>query len=137
MKTKFNKNWKSSKQPRKQRKYRANAPLHVKRKLIGVNLSKELRKKHNRRNIPLRKNDVVKIMRGKFKGKKGKVTRIDGKRQRVFVEEVQIKKMDGSKAEVPLVASNLQIVELNLDDKKRISTKDTPKDTIKQGEKKL
>ena len=42
MKKIFSKHWKSSKQPRKQRKYRAKAPLHIKRKLLNVNLSKEL-----------------------------------------------------------------------------------------------
>ena len=46
--------WKSSKQPRKQRKYIANAPLHIKIKLTGVNLAKELRKKYQKRSIPLR-----------------------------------------------------------------------------------
>ena len=55
MKSQFSKSWKSSKQPRKQRKYIAKAPLHIKRKLMGVNLSKELRKKHGKRNIVVRK----------------------------------------------------------------------------------
>ena len=36
MKKEFSKNWKASKQPRKQRKYRANAPLHLKRKMINI-----------------------------------------------------------------------------------------------------
>jgi len=38
---------------------------------------------------------------------------------KVYIEEIQIKKTDGSKTNVPLKASNLQIIELNLDDKKR------------------
>ncbi len=62
MKRKFSKSWKSSKQPRKQRKYAANAPLHLKRKLLSVNLSKDLRKKYGKRNMMIRKEDVVKIM---------------------------------------------------------------------------
>ena len=62
MKQKFSTKWKSSKQPRKQRKYLANAPLHLKKKFISVNLSKELRKKHGKRNVSLRKGDIVKIM---------------------------------------------------------------------------
>jgi len=111
--------WKSSKQPRKQRKYRANAPLHIKRKLVSVNLSKELRKKYQKRSIPLRQKDTVKIMRGKFKGKKGKIIKVILKTQRVEIEGIQIKKQDGSKANIRLRPSNLQIVELNLEDKKR------------------
>ncbi len=119
MKKEFSKHWKSSKQPRKQRKYLANAPLHIRRKFLSVNLSKELRKKYNRRNIPVRKDDVVKVMRGRFKGKQGKVLEVNLKTSRVVVEGIQIKKQDGSKADVKLHPSNLQIIELNLDDKKR------------------
>ena len=75
MKKKFSKHWKSSVSPRKQRKHSANLPLHLKKKLVSTNLSNELRKKYNKRNIPARKNDIVKIMRGKFKKKSGKIGR--------------------------------------------------------------
>ena len=111
--------WKSSKQPRKQRKYLANAPLHIKMKLMGVNLSKELRKKYQKRSVALRKKDSVKIMRGKFKGKKGKVIKVMLKTQKVEIDGIQIKKQDGSKVNIKLRPSNLQITELNLEDKKR------------------
>jgi len=50
MKRKFSKHWKASKRPGKQRKYSANLSLHLKKKLMSVNLSKELRKKHGKRN---------------------------------------------------------------------------------------
>lgn len=120
MRKKFSTMWKSSRQPRKQRKYIANAPLHIKKKLVSVNLSKELRKKYQKRSIPLREKDTVKIMRGEFKGKKGKVMKVMLKTQKIEVEGIQIKKQDGSKANVKLKPSNLQIIELNLDDKKRI-----------------
>ncbi len=62
MKKKFSDKWKASKLPRKQRKYLANAPLHIKRKFLSANLSKELRKKHGKRSIPIRKGDTVRIM---------------------------------------------------------------------------
>jgi len=119
MKQKFSKHWKSSKQPRKQRKYLANAPLNMKRKFVSVSLSKELRKKYGKRNIPVRKGDVVKIMKGKFKKKQGKVTKVELKKSKIIVEGIQIKKTDGSKVNAPLRAPNLQIIELNLEDKKR------------------
>lgn len=132
MKQKFSKSWKASKQPRKQRKYSANAPLHIKRKLLSVNLSKELRKKHGIRNIELRKNDKVKVMRGKFKGKQGKVIEIRTKALKIYIEGIQVKKHDGSKVNVPLRASNLQIIELHKDDKKRkikeLKSKETKKE---------
>jgi len=119
MKKQFSTKWKASKQPRKQRKFIANAPLHLKRKMLSSNLSKPLREKHKIRNIELRKGDKVLIMRGKFKKKQGKVTEIKTKLLKVYIEGIQIKKTDGSKVNVPLKASNLQIIELNLDDKKR------------------
>jgi len=119
MKQKFSTAWRASKQPRKQRKYQANAPLHLKKKLLSVNLSKDLRKKHSKRNTPVKKGDVVKILRGKFKKKQGKVLEIKIKVAKIFVENIQVKKQDGSKVNIPLKASNLQIIELNLEDKKR------------------
>lgn len=119
MKKKFSTKWKASKQPRKQRKYSANAPIHIKRKMLSSNLSKDLRKKHGKRSLPLRKGDVVKIMRGKFKGKQGKVSNVKIKFQKVNVENIQVKKLDGSKVNIGLRPSNLQIIELNLEDSKR------------------
>jgi large subunit ribosomal protein L24 len=120
MKNKFSKHWKASTQPRKQRKYTANAPLHIKKKMLSTNLSKELRKKFKIRNIEVRKGDTVKIMRGKFKKKTGKIIEVNVKISKVKIEGIQVKKQDGSKANVRLWPSNLQIIELNTDDKKRM-----------------
>ena len=100
MKQKFSTSWKSSKKARKQRKYLANAPLHIKRKFLSINISKELRKKYGRRNIPVRKGDKIRVMRGKFKGKDGKVMEIITRISKVIVEGIQIKKQDGSKVNV-------------------------------------
>ena len=134
MKQKFSKSWKSSKQPRKQRKYSANAPLHIRKKFLSVNLSKGLRKKHGRRNIPVKKGDVIKIMRGKCKKKQGKVTEVNTKTSKISIEGIQVKKQDGSKVNVRLRPSNLQIIELNLEDKKRLKSKKdkTQKEEIKK-----
>ena len=133
MKKKFSTAWKSSKQPRKQRKYVAQAPLHIKKKFVSVNLSKDLRKKHGKRNLPVKKEDVVKVMRGKFKKKQGKVLSVKLKMQKIIVEGIQVKKLDGSKVNVNLRPSNLQIIELNLEDKRRLKKKEIKE--IKTGEK--
>jgi len=119
MKQKFSTKWKASKQVRKQRKYRANAPLHLRHKLISANLSKDLRKRYSRRSFPLRKNDTVKVMRGKFRGKSGKINKVDLKKLKVSIEGLQIQKKDGTKIQSWFVPSNLQIQELILDDKER------------------
>jgi len=125
MKKKFSTAWKGSKQPRKQRKYVAKAPLHIKRKLLSVNLSKDLRKKVGKRNVVVRKGDNVKVMTGKFKGKTGKIIQVFTKKSKVTVEGIQVKKQDGSKANIKLHPSNLQIIEMDMNDKKRISNKKT------------
>jgi len=119
MKKEFSNKWKASRQPRKQRKYRSNAPIHMKRRMISSNLSKELRKKYGKRSFNLRKGDSVRVMRGEFKGKKGKILSIDMKKLIVSIEGIQRTKKDGTKIDVIFDPSNLQIFELNLDDSKR------------------
>ncbi len=132
----FSTAWKSSKQPRKQRKYLAKAPLHIKRKLLSVNLSKELRKKYGKRNVVVRKGDTVKIMNGKFKKKTGKIIQVFTKKSKVTIEGIQVKKQDGSKVNVKLQPSNLQIIELNLTDNKRFSNKKTESKSNKENKEK-
>jgi len=113
MKKKFSKSWKSSTQPRKQRKYLANAPLHLRKKFVSINLSKDLRTKMSKRNVSAKKGDKVIIKIGKFKGKTGKILGVDLKKSKIIVENIQTKKQDGSKVNVKLQPSNLQIIELS------------------------
>jgi large subunit ribosomal protein L24 len=115
----FSKSWKSSKQARKQRKYLYNSPLHIRRKFVSSLLSNELRKKIGKRNIPISKDDEVKILRGQYKGKIGKITRVNVKKIRVYVDQAYRLKLDGSKSYYPIHPSNLMIINLNLKDKKR------------------
>ena len=119
MKTKFAASWKRSVQPRKQRKYRHNAPLHIRQKLVSAHLSKELRKKYSRRSINIRKGDNVKVMRGQFRNKQGKVEEVDLKKILVYISGIEVSKKDGTKARKPVHPSNLLVTELNIDDKMR------------------
>jgi len=93
--------------------------LHTKHKMMSSNLSKELRKKYEKRNFPLRKGDSIKILRGEFKGKTGKIETVNLKRLRVIIEGIYRTKKDGTKVGVYFNPSNLQIKELNLEDGKR------------------
>lgn len=61
-----------SKQPRKQRKARYNAPLHIRHKFMSAALSDELRDKYGKRSFPLRKGDTVRVVRETIKVKKVK-----------------------------------------------------------------
>lgn len=119
MKKLFSINWKSSKQVRKQRKYRYNAPLHIKQKFVHAHLSKELRQKYKTRSLGLKKGDKVKVVRGQFKKHIGNVERIDLKKGKAYVSGIEITKKEGSKTTYPIEPSNLIITELNLDDKMR------------------
>lgn len=136
MKSKFSTAWLSSKQPRKQRKYLYNAPLHRKHKFLNAQLSKSLRQKYGKRNLPLRKGDEVLVMRGSFRKKKAKVSLVQLKRSRVALEGIQRSKKDGTKINVYFNPSKLQIQSLNLDDKKRLAVLErVKKPSIKTKEK--
>lgn len=116
---KFSRTWKSSRKPRKQRKYMVSAPLHTKHKFMHSHISKELRKKYGKRSVGLRKGDKVEVMRGKFRKHEGKVESINLKKTRVFVSGAESTKKEGTKKLLALHPSNLMIKELNLDDKFR------------------
>ena len=72
-------------------------------------------------------------MTGKFRKKTGKIISVDTKRSRIAVEGVTVKKQDGSKENVKFHPSNLQITELNTEDKKRMKTsKESKEETVKE-----
>jgi large subunit ribosomal protein L24 len=119
MKSSFSTSWNRSKQPRKQRKFVFNAPAHVRIKFMTSTLSSELKKKHNKKNAPVRKGDKVKILRGQFKGKIGVVSAVNRVKSRVYVENIGILKKDSTRSLYPIHPSNLMITEIKLEDKKR------------------
>jgi large subunit ribosomal protein L24 len=133
MKKDFSKSWKSSKKPNKQRKFRFNAPLHIKGKFLNAHLSKELRQKYKTRALRLRLGDKVKIMRGQFKKQEGKIEEVDIKKSVVYVSKVEHTKRDGTKARYPIQPSNVMIVEINTDDKRRFKS-DKPAKTKQKSE---
>jgi large subunit ribosomal protein L24 len=121
MKKSWSSEWVSSKQPRKQRKYRYNAPLHVRRRFVSAHLSEVLRERFGKRSLPLRKGDEIKVMRGSDRGFKGKVERVDLKRGKLFIEGLNVKKVDGSEVLKAIEPSNMLITEPKMDDKRRQS----------------
>ncbi|MBN2111526.1 50S ribosomal protein L24 [Candidatus Woesearchaeota archaeon] len=120
MKKNFSREWKASKKPSKQRKYTANAPKHLRNKAMAAHLSAELRKKHSTRSITVRKGDKVRVARGQFRGKSGRIEDVDTKKSKVYITGIEFIKKDGSKALYPIHASNLVVEDLNMDDKKRM-----------------
>lgn len=108
-----------SKKPSKQRKAFYQSPLHKKHKFLASHLSKELRSQWKRRSLPLRKGDEVKVMRGKFEGTTGKISKIDLKDLKVYIENVKRKKVSGEEVQVPIHPSKLMITNPIMDDPKR------------------
>ncbi len=137
MKQKFSIKWKASRQPRKQRKYRFNAPLHVRGKFMSVLLDKPLRERYGR-NIELRKGDEVKVMRGSFKGKQGKVESIERKNERISIEGITRVKKDGTNVPVWFNPSKVKIISLDESDKRRFekSVEKSKEKTEEKNEKK-
>lgn len=118
--THWSKNWKKSKKPSKQRKYVDNGPLHLKHKLIHVHLSKELRERYGKRSLGVRKGDTVKVLRGQHRKKSNKVSRVDLKNLKVYIEGIEKEKKEGMKSAYPFNPSNLMITELFEDDRFRM-----------------
>ncbi len=108
-----------SSKPSKIRKKLFTSPPHIKSKLISSHLSEELRSKYDVRSFRLRKDDVVKVVRGEYKGIEGKVTGIDIKTGRIMVDGITREKIAGGTTPVKIHPSKVIILKLNLDDKWR------------------
>jgi len=108
-----------SKRPSKQRKAFYQAPLHRKHKFLSSHLSKELSSQWKRRSLSLRKGDEVKVMRGKFQGTTGKISKIDLKNLKVYIENVKRKKISGEEVQVPIHPSKLMITNPIMEDPQR------------------
>lgn len=100
----------NSAQPRKKRKFRFTASLHLSNKFRNVHLSKELRLKLKKRAVRARKGDTVKIMKGKFKGLSGKVTALG--RGTLNIEGALLKKLGGKEVPVDIQANNVMITQM-------------------------
>ncbi|BGO91771.1 60S ribosomal protein L26A [Rhodotorula toruloides] len=100
---------------RKAHKAHFGAPSSVRRILMSAPLSKELRAEHGVRSIPIRKDDEVKIVRGTYKGREGRINTSNRKNFRVFVEGVSRDKGNGATVPIPVSASNVVITKIKMD----------------------
>lgn len=116
----WSKSWKSSKKPSKQRKFRENAPMHVREKIVSVNVANDLRDELGTRSVPLRRGDRVKVMRGDRKGEEGIVSEVNREGYKIYVDGIDFEKNDGTLRDVPLRPSNLQLTAMNTDDDLRV-----------------
>ncbi len=111
-----------SKDPSKQRKMLFNAPAHIRHRMMAAPLSSELQASRGAKTLPVRKGDTVRILRGDNKGFEGKVSRVDLKAYRIYMEGLTREKVDGTNIFLAVHPSKVQIRNLNLDDKWRKDT---------------
>jgi len=101
---------------------------HKREKLLGANLSENLRKQHNKRSMRVIKGDTVRILRGEYVGVEGKVEKVNTERSTLSIEGVQREKIRGGKVKVQIHASNVQIISVNTDDDYRMKGTQKAKD---------
>lgn len=85
-----------SSQRRKSRKAHFSAPSNLRRRIMSCHLHKDLKSKYEVRAIPVRKGDTVKVMRGIFKGREGKVQTVYRKRWCIHIEKITKEKTNGN-----------------------------------------
>ena len=117
-----------SSKARNQRKMRANAPAHIKRKMLSSHLSADLQKEYGKRSARVCLGDTVMVLRGgeDIRGVEGKVIGVMTDEGRITIEGVTINQADNTSVARPIHASNVVITKLNLDDAWR-------KDALKRG----
>ena len=119
-----------SKQPRKQRLARYNAPLHRRRVEMSAPVDNALRLKQEANNVfyprsmPVRVGDRVIIVRGEGRVKSGerkghKIAKIDRRKRKIYLENHTYFKSDGTELQRPIDPSNVVIINPDWTDLKR------------------
>jgi len=67
------------------------------------------------RSIPVRKDDEVRVIRGDFKGKEGKVVQVYRKKYVIHVERCTRDKANGQTIHVGIDASNCEVTKVKMD----------------------
>ncbi len=110
-----------SSKPRKQRRFRFNAPLHERQHFTHAHLDKALRAKLGIKKaaVQICKGDTVRVMEGSKKGTTGKVTSVSLRSGRITLDSLIKKNAKAKEFGVTVHASNVYITDLNLKDKYR------------------
>ena len=88
--------------------------------------------------MPVVKGDKVKVLRGNYKGKEGKVVEVYRKKWVIHIEGITRDKVNGSRAKVGIDASKVEITELKLNkDRKDILERKSQAKTQKYTEKEM
>lgn len=106
----------NSTQPRRQRKAVYTADLFERRRRMALPLSRELRARYGRRQVPVRKGDTVRVLSGSFVGREERVAKIDLRGYRVTLDNITLKKADAKLKPLALAPNHLLLTRLNLAD---------------------
>jgi large subunit ribosomal protein L24 len=102
--------------PRRQRKALYTADLFERRRRMAVPLSKELRRRYGRRQLPVRKGDTVRILSGSYVGREERVAKINLRNYSVTLDNVTGKTGDAKLKPLPVRPNHLVLTKLNLAD---------------------
>ncbi|MCI4350631.1 MAG: 50S ribosomal protein L24 [Thermoplasmata archaeon] len=105
-----------SRLPRKQRLARFTAHTTLRRRLMSVPLSRDLRARYGRRQMPVRKGDTVRVLRGSYIGREERVARVDRRSYSVTLDNITVKTGEAKLKPLPLRTNSLLLVRLNLAD---------------------
>lgn len=105
-----------SRQPRKQRRERRTASLHERQKYLRAHLDPDLREEYDARRVRVNAGDEVEVQRGDAAGDTGEVTDVDLRDGTIAVDGVTVETADGEEVPRRLEPSNVQIVDLDLED---------------------
>ncbi|HZY70742.1 MAG TPA: 50S ribosomal protein L24 [Thermoplasmata archaeon] len=105
-----------SRLPRKQRLAVFEAPTSVRRKRMAVLLSRDLRTRYGRRQLPIRKGDTARVIRGSYIGREERVAKVDRRSYSVTLDNITVKTGEAKLKPLPIRTSALVLTRLNLSD---------------------
>ncbi|CEF99824.1 KOW [Ostreococcus tauri] len=100
---------------RKTRKAHFTAPSSERRKLMSAALSAELKAQHGANAVPIRVNDEVRVTRGSFKNREGKVVQVYRKKWVIHIANITRDKVNGTQIQVGVDPSKCIITKLHMD----------------------
>lgn len=118
-----------TRQPTKQRNQTERASLHERQSQVRATLADDLREEYDQRNVRVNAGDTVEVLRGDFAGEEGEVIRVDLREAVVHVEDVTQETADGEEVPRPLETSNLRVIDLDLEDERRVERLESEDDS--------
>ena len=106
----------TSSSPRRQRKALYTASTFERRRRMTVPLSRELRGRFQRRSVPVRKGDTVRVLAGSFVGREERVAKVNRRDYSVTLDNVTLKTAEEKLKPLALRTSHLVLTRLNLAD---------------------